>query len=272
MRNVTSMLGRRAALAALALLLAGCAAPVITGAPDVSKTAFGEKKRFAVVTIASYKNFTGGRALLDAFKSPDDVPGANSQPIIDRLTPRVMNTLAHSGHFALLPESRVLANRSYRVAAEDPRVASGLFKADLNVAHGYRYFAEPEKFAWLARELGVDGVIAVQVQFSVGEENMGGSIKGLSLGAKRYLARASATAIAYDQKGAVVWKDQTEKEADPADTRAVVVLDTSTLTGADFAKLQPSAIEVGSQAVEVLVGRLEDTLEGRDVGRVQWTK
>jgi hypothetical protein len=273
MRNFTSMLWRGAALAASALLVAGCAAPVITGGPDVAKSAFGGHKRYAVVTIASNRNFTGGRALLDTFKSAENVPGANSQAMIDRLTPHIMSTMAHSGQFTLMPESRVLANRAYRAATEDPREQGvAVFKMDLNVAHGYRYFSEPQKFAQLAQDLGVDGVIAVHVDFSVGAADMGTSINGISLGAKRYSSTANASAVAYNQKGEVVWKDQTQKEADPADTRAVVVLDTSTFTGADYAKLQPSAVEVGSEAVDVLLARLEDTLAGRSVARVQWTK
>jgi hypothetical protein len=81
-----------------------------------------------------------------------------------------------------------------------------------------------------------------------------------------------ASAVAYNQKGEVVWKDSTQKEADPADTKAVVILDTSVFTGADFFKLQPSAVEIGGQAVDVLLSRLDDSLAGRSVDRVQWTK
>lgn len=264
---------RLGAAAALAALLAGCAAPVITGAADVEKSAFGGKKRYAVVSIASNKNFSGERALVDTFKSPDNVPGANSQPIIDKLSPRILSTFARSSRFSLVPEARVLGNRAYKAAQEDPRQQGvALFSVDLNVAQGYRYFSDPQKYAKLAQELGVDGVIAVQVHFSVAALNMGGNVKGLPLGAKRYATTAMASATAYNQKGEVVWKDQTQKEADPGDTKAVVVLDTSVFTGADYLKLQPSAVEIGGQAIEVLLARLEDTLAGRPVDRVQWTK
>ena len=264
---------RLGAAALLAALLAGCAAPVITGGADVEKTAFGERKRFAIVTIASNRNFSGERALLDTFKSPDNVPGANSQPIIDRLSPRIVSTLGQTRNFLLVPEARVLGNRAYKTAAEDPRQqGAAIFSIDLNVAQGYRYFSEPQKYAKLAQDLGVDGVIAVYVHFSVSALDMGGNIRGIALGAKRYSTSASASAIAYNQKGEVIWKDTTHKEADPADTRAVVVLDTSMFTGADFLKLQPSAVEIGGKAIEVLLARLDDTIAGRPVDRVQWTK
>lgn len=264
---------RLGAAALLAALVAGCAAPVITGGADVEKSAFGDRKRFAVVTIASNKSFTGERALLDTFKNPENVPGANSQPMIDKLRPRIIGTLAKSPQFSLVPEARVLNSRAYVAAPEDVRQQGfALFTMDLNVAQGYRYFSDPQKFANLAQELGVDAVIAVHVHFSVSALDMGTSIRGVALGGKRYSTTAVATAVAYDQKGEVVWKDQTQKEADPADTRAVVVLDTSMFTGADYFKLQPSAVEIGGKAVEVLLTRLEDTLAGRPVDRVQWTK
>lgn len=264
---------RLGAAVALAALLAGCAAPVITGGADVEKTAFGDRKRFAIVTIASNKNFSGERALIDTFKNPENVPGANSQPIIDRLSPHIVSTLGQTRNFSLVPESRVLGNRAYKMAPEDVRQQGiSLFTTDLNVAQGYRYFSEPQKYAKLAQELGVDGVIAVYVHFSVSALNMGGNIRGIALGAKRYSTTAMASAIAYNQKGEVIWKDQTQKEADPADTRAVVVLDTSMFTGADFIKLHPSAVEIGGKAVEVLLTRLDDTIAGRSVDRVQWTK
>lgn len=46
----------------LAMIVAGCAPMVIAGSADVDKNAFGAKKRFAVVSIASYKTFRGNRA------------------------------------------------------------------------------------------------------------------------------------------------------------------------------------------------------------------
>ena len=261
-----------AILALLPALLAGCGTN-ITGAADVDKSAFAEKKRFAVVTIASHKDFVGERGILDTFKNSENVPGANSQPIIDKLAPRIIGTLGHSTRFTLVPESRVLPNRAYRAEQEDPRMVKVAFlSTELNVAHGYRYFSEPQKYARLARELGVDGVIAVQVHFSISAGTMGMAIKGISLGRKTYSASATASAVAYNQKGDVVWKDSTTKEADPDDTRALVMLDTSAFTGADFQKLQPSAVDIGAKAVEVLLARFEDTMAGRSVDRMQFLK
>ena len=272
MTDIQAILRRIAVLTLAAGALAGCGT-VITGATDVDKTAFGEKKRFAIVTIASMKNFSGERSIFEAFKSADDVAGANTQPMIDKLAPRIVGALGHSTQFTLVPENRVLSNRAYRAAEEDPKVVKvAMFSTDLNVAHGYRYFAEPQKYARLAKELGVDGVIAVQVHFGVSAGAGGIGVRGMSFGRKTYSASATASAVAYNQKGEVVWKDTTTKEAEPGDTRAIVVIDTSGFTGADFQKMQPSAIEMGAKAIEVLLARFDDTMAGRAVERVQSVK
>jgi hypothetical protein len=266
-------ISRRLAVLALAMgALVGCGT-VVTGATDVDKAAFGEKKRFAVVSIASLKNFGGERSIFQAFKNADDIAGANTQPMIDKLAPRIVGALGHSTKFTLVPESRVLSHRAYRAAAEDPKVVRvAMFTADMNTAHGYRYFSEPQKYAALAQELGVDGVIAVQVHFNVSAAGMGMGIKGMSFGRKTYSASATASAVAYNQKGEIVWKDTTTKEAEPGDARAIVVIDTTGFTGADFVKMQPSAIEMGAKAVDVLLARFDDTLAGRQVDRVQSVK
>jgi hypothetical protein len=261
------------AAAALTLLLAGCSGLVITGAADVNKQAFGERKRFAVVTIASHRNFSGERAIFDLFKDPQNVAGANTQPLIDKLGPRIVGALGRSGHFNLVPEARVLGHRAYRATQEDPRVRGvAVFSSDLNVAQGYRYFSEPAKYARLAQDLGVDGVIAVEMQFSVSTTSGGANINGFALGAKTYSATATASAVAYNQKGEMVWKDSTTKQAERGDMRAVVVIDTSMFTGTDFVKLHPSAVEIGGKAIDVLVARFDDTMAGRPVERVQGLK
>lgn len=254
-------------------MLAGCAPMAVTGAPDVDKTAFGTKKRFAVVSIASLKTFQGERSMADTFKSADEVAGANTQPLINKLNPKIINVLSKSRQFTLVPESRVLTSRAYRSLAEDPRAVKVLFiTADMNVANNYRYFSEPQKYAKLAQELGVDGVIGVTVNFGISSGGGRFSINGLSVGKKSYSATATISAVAYNQKGEVIWKDSTIKEADPDDSKAIIIIDTSAFTGADFEKMHPSAVEIGGKAVEVLLARFEDTMAGKAVERVQSLK
>lgn len=259
--------------AVLGWLLAGCTPMVVTGAPDVNKTAFGAKKRFAVVSIASLKTFQGERSIADTFKSADEVAGANTQPLINKLNPKIIQALGKSHQFTLVPESRVLTHRAYRNLAEDPRTVKVLFiSADMNVANNYRYFSEAEKYATLARDLGVDGVIGVTVNFGISAGGGAFSYNGLSLGKKSYSATATISAVAYNQKGEVIWKDSTTKEADPDDSKAIIVIDTSAFTGADFEKMHPSAVEIGGKAVDVLLARFDDAIAGREVARVQSVK
>src|SRR3989304_3602843 len=117
------------------LMASGCAPMVITGAADVDKKAFGAKKRFAVVSIASMKTFQGQQGITQMFKSNDDIPGTNSQPLINAVKPKIISSLKNSGHFTLLPESAVLSSKAYKNIQEDERVQKVLFFGEgINVA------------------------------------------------------------------------------------------------------------------------------------------
>ncbi|MEW6645913.1 MAG: hypothetical protein AB1450_01775 [Pseudomonadota bacterium] len=261
-------------LAALgALVLSGCARMAITGSADIDRTAFGAKKRYAVVSISSMKTFHGEKGLTQLFTDTDDIPGANSQPLIDALHPRIIAALQSNKNFTLLPEQKVLASKAYKGMAEDARVFKVMFTSDdINVAGKYKYFSDPAKLAQLAKTLGVDGVITVSMGFSVVSSKGGVSVNGLSFGSKSYSSMATITALAYDRKGKVVWKDSTVKEAEPGDKKAVVVLDTSDITKTDFRKMHPSAIEIGAKAVTVLMARFDDTMAGKEVSSMQRIK
>ncbi len=70
----------------------------------------------------------------------------------------------------------------------------------------------------------------------------------------------------------MIWEDTTVKEAEPGDKKAIVLLDISDVTGTDFEKMHPSAVLVGSHAVDVLVQRFKDTIEGKKTGIFQKVK
>jgi len=257
----------------LSLSLIGCASMAITGSADVDKSVFGPSKRFAVVSIAAIKTFQGEKGLFQMFKDDKDIPGANTQPMIDRLAPRIVKSLNSSRYISLLPERKVLNSRAYRRVQEDERVATALFfKHDMNVAHHYKYITDPKKLAQLAKQLGVDGVITVNMTFALTASKGSVSVAGLTLGKKSYSAMASVSAMAYDETGKVIWKDSTIKEAEPGDSKAIILIDTTDMTGTNFKKLQPSAIEMGGKAVDVLVGRFNDTMEGKQASFMQSMK
>ena len=261
-------------IAALFMLaMSGCASMAITGRAKVQQDAFGARKKFAVVTIASAKKFSGEKGLLQMFKKTDDIPGANTQPILNRLKPKVFKALGKSRHFKLTPESSVLKSKAYRRTKEDERKQKVLFfNVDMNVAKNYKYFSKPEKLAKLARDLRVDGVIVINMSFSIRSTKSWISVGGLSMGKKKYSVVATASALAYDRKGKLVWKDTAIKEAEPGDTKAIILLDFTNVTKTKFKKLHPSAITIGSKAMDVLLARFKDTVEGRKVSAFQRMK
>jgi hypothetical protein len=255
------------------LMVSGCAQMVITGSADVNKNAFGTKKKFAVVSIASMKTFRGEQGLGQMFKSNDDIPGLNTQPIINKLDSKIIGALGSSKYFSLLPENTVLSSKAYKNLAEDERVMKVLFMSEtMNPANHYKYISDEKKYAQLAKDLGVDGVIGITMNFTISEGGGKFYLGPLSVGKKSYSAMASISAIAYNKNGEVIWKDSTMKEAEPSDAKAIVLIDTSSMTDTNFEKLHPSAIEIGGKAVDVLLARLDDTMAGREVSRIQSVK
>jgi hypothetical protein len=258
---------------ALVLLLSACAPMAITGSADVDKAAFGAKKRFAVVSIASMKDFYGEKGLTQMFKSADEIPGANTQPLIDQLAPRIIGTLDKSGNFTLIPEREVLSSSAYRKVTEDEKITKVLFLTkDLNVARNYKYISDPQKYAALARELDVDGVIGITTNFSLTAGKSFINVAGLSLGKKKYSVMAASTATAYDRDGNVIWKDSTIKQAEPGDSKAIILIDITDMTATNFEKLHPSALTIGGKSVEVLLTRFDDTIAGNKVSGIQFMK
>jgi hypothetical protein len=257
---------------ALSFSIIGCAS-VITGSADVDKTAFCPKKRFAVVTIASVKHFQGEKGLAQMFKSNDEFAGSNTQPMLDKLTPKILWSLDSSRNISIVPEKKVLNNKTYKNMQEDERVMKVMFFTnEMNTARKYKYISDPKKFAKLAKKLNVDGVIAINMSFSVTTSKGGVNLMGISLGKKSYSAVVSASALAYDKSGKVIWKDSTVKEAEEGDSKAIIVFDTSDLTATDFEKFHPSATEMGKKAMKTLVARFDDTMAGKKVSSMQSMK
>jgi hypothetical protein len=72
--------------------------------------------------------------------------------------------------------------------------------------------------------------------------------------------------------GNVIWEDSTIKQAEPGDTKAIILLDFTDLTGTNFAKMHPSAITIGGKAIDVLITRFDDTIAGNHVSGIQFMK
>ena len=172
-----------------------------------------------------------------------------------------------------MPKARLVSNKAYKKLKEDERIQKVLFmKMPINVASGYKYISDSQKMAKLARDLRVDGVIGVFMSFTVTTMKSGVNIAGISLGKKEYASSAAITVMAYDREGKVLWKDSTIKQAEPGDKKAIVVMDFSDMTKTNFKKMHPSAILIGERAVDVLLSRFADTMEGKKTSVFQKIK
>jgi|GEM_PF-2559982 len=266
----TFQMHKLAFIALFGMTVSGCAPMAVTGSAEVDQKSFGAKKKFAVVSIASMKTFHGEQGLAQTFTKNDDIPGMNTQPIINKLDQKIIGSLGSSKYFSLLPEKKVLNSKAYRNLAEDDRVMKVLFMSEtMNVANSYKYISDEKKYAKLAKDLGVDGVIGITLNFSVAASKGYVSVMGLSLGKKSYSAMATITAVAYNNNGDVIWKDSTIKEAEPGDSKAIILIDTSDMTSTDFEKFHPSAVEIGGKAVDVLLARFDDTMAGKKTSMMQ---
>jgi hypothetical protein len=142
----------------IGLMASGCATITDTDTPHVSRNSFGAQKIFAVVSIASLKTIQEGKGMSQMFKSADAIPGANTQPIINKLNPKIILSLGSTKHFTLLPENKVLTNKAYKSLAEDEKVTAELFMSDkINVANKYKYVSDgkrmrnwPKTLMWTA--------------------------------------------------------------------------------------------------------------------------
>lgn len=253
-----------------ALTMTGCGKMVFTPKIKVHNEAFGKKKTFAVVSISGSKEFYGQGGISQMFKSVDKIPGKNTQPIINKLRPKIIKSLAKSKNFRLLKEKKVLKSKAYKKVKSDPlQQKAFIFTVDMNVAKGYKYIVDKEKMAKLAKDLRVDAVVAVSMSFSIVEEKGKLTIAGLSLGKKKYKASVSTSAVAYDRQGKVVWQDVTIKETAPGDSKMILGLDFSDMTKTNFKKLHPKAIRMGEKTMGVLMTRLSDKLAGKKISRFQ---
>ena len=265
---------------AAAFLLTGCSM-ALTGRAEVEKQAFTKEKKYALVTISASKEFSGEQGFFQMFKDNENIRGINTQPVVDELVPVIRKKLAQTGYFTSVPMTNIVNNPSYKLLQEDEKVRrAGIFSIEQNVGYGYKYLADEQKLSQLARDLDVDGVICVNMNFSVvamksalsaAASNLLGGLP-LSVGEKEYSSNVSMTLTAYDADGHLIWEDSTAKQAEPGDEKAIVLMDLSDLTDTNFEKMHPSAVLIGSYATDVLVERFQSTMEGKKTSIFQKTR
>ena len=237
-------------------MLVGCAI-IISPGVKVDTDSFGKTKKCAIVTIMGTKKLQAQKGFLQLFKK---VPEQNTQPVLDKLRPEVINAFRKSKHLTVKSEKGVLNSKAYKNLTADEPVQKVLFmEVELNTAKGYKFITDPEKLSRLAKDLNVDGVIVVGMNFSVSS----GIAGGLGIGVKRFKVVTAVSAMAYDSNGKLVWKDAVHKSSELADSQLAVIADVRSV---DFEKLKPYAFKAGKEGLNVLVARLDNGLEGKRVG------
>lgn len=267
-------------LLAAVIALSGCTM-AYTGQAEVEKQSFVQQKQYALITIASNKEYSGEQGFFQMFQDNDEIAGINTQPVIDELVPSIRAKFARTGYFTSVPMKIIVNHQAYKELEEDEKLYKKAFlKNDLNVAKGYKYFADKEKLALLARGLDVDGVICVKMFFSVhaAKSVLGAASSSflggipLSFGSKEYSAMVTTSVTAYDADGNQIWEDTVVKEAEPGDSTMIVAMDFSDLQGTDFTKMHPSSILIAQHSVDVVVQRFKDTMEGKETDSFQRVK
>lgn len=268
-----SSIGMRTSICLLTIItvglaVTGCAA-IAPDTPRADLNSFGPAKKFAVVSIASPKAFQVVQGMSQMFRSPEAIPGANTQALLDQLTPKIISALGNSKQFTLFPDDALLTSRAYQNLAEDEKTTGKFFASNaMNVSSRYKYIADEEKYAALAQYLGVDAVIGITIQFGIYTSKNYLAKAGVRLGEGAYSAVTTLSVIAYNNRGELIWKDSVIQEVDPNDSQAVIVLNTAGMTSADFEKFHPFALATGEKTVGVLLSRLDSMMVGNAVYRM----
>jgi uncharacterized protein YceK len=186
--------------ALLVLLLSGCATSVYKA------DALTPAKRYAVVSIIAAERIEGGSrpgmglslsGLVKAVGSKESGFTHSSAKILDESAPQVVKALASQNKFTVLPEKVTRANAGFKAATSDEQ-------SRYNVAPGYKFFADDQKFGELARQMKVDGVIGVRLYYSAAESKFG--IGGVfAVGKHSGITRMEVWAV--DASGQRIWTD-----------------------------------------------------------------
>lgn len=176
--------------------------------------AFGKAKKFAVVSVAATPEISSGSGtgsgigftVSGLIKAASDESGYHNDAdkILAETAPLILKELGNNRHYTLVPAKTVLGHKAYRAAeAEDTSMTLGFGKKWL-VAPGYKYFKSEDRLAKLARELNVDAVVVVNVNYSAGFT--GAQAMGVIAGGVHH-GKAMVMVYAVDRNGRVIWKD-----------------------------------------------------------------
>ncbi len=237
----------RMACVALALVLGGCSL-----GRSYRPEAFGPKKKLAIAVYYTpskimYFRGEGGGSLSGLVKMATGAKFSDdSARIFAETKPRILKALAGTGKFRLVPEKDVLRTKAYRALPEkDPSYLTITFVP----ASGYKFCTDVDAMAQLARDLGVDAVMVVRLDF--GYHLNGVNAFGLvSAGVIHASVMVSVGAI--DRDGRTIWKDWVKGVSDdgiPSIGESV-----------DFDHLYPMLLDATKKGVEDIAHRLVENV------------
>lgn len=217
--------------------------------------AFGKSKKFAVVSVAATPEISSGSGtgsgigftLSGLVKAASDESGYSNDAdkILADTAPLILKELGNYRHYTLVPAKTVLAHKAYRTAeAEDTSMTLGFGKKWL-VAPGYKYFKSEDKLGRLARELNVDAVMVVNVNYSAGFT--GAQVGGIISGGV-HNGKAMVTVYAVNRDGRVIWKDG----GDASSENSIGGVGESV----NFTRLHPLLVEATRSATKKLMEKM----------------
>ena len=119
----------------------------------------------------------------------------DSQQVLDRSIPHIVASLAKTDRYLLLPQASILSDQAYTKVTPETNSAFN----HTNVARGYKRISKQAQLAALARDMGLDGAIHVDVDFAYSNE--GTNIVGLVDFGKNYATvKINVTAVNSDGK------------------------------------------------------------------------
>ncbi|MCP4238826.1 MAG: hypothetical protein GY770_35525 [Aestuariibacter sp.] len=212
-------------------------------------TAFGENKIYGIVSITAVPQIfqiDSDGSLLGAFSTlaSDRDFFQNSQKILDKSTPVIVDSMARTKQYLLMPPISLLDDPAYVSAQEESNSAFD-YK---NIAQGYKRISQERRLAQLARSLGMDGAIHVDVTFGYSID--GTNIIGLVDFGKNY-ATVKINVTAVDTEARIVWKASESSIASKP-----VTTETEFGSAVDFKQLEPHLME----SLRSTLGKVMDDL------------
>ncbi|MDH3635409.1 MAG: hypothetical protein OES20_11965 [Gammaproteobacteria bacterium] len=212
-------------------------------------SAFGADKIFGIVSITAEPYITqvdADSSLSGAFSALSSDKGffENSQQMLDKSIPTVFSSMSKTNNYLLLPEKNVTGDSNY---ANTKTSGNSIF-GKKNIARGYKRISDKKNLASLARDLGLDA--AVHVNISYGYSIDGTNYNGLVQVGKNF-ATVKVDLMAVNQDGKVIWK-----ESDATVAKSPVSSSSQVGDAADFKKLEPHLL----QSLRATLGKIMSEL------------